>query len=106
MVGRLAGAVTLTYRSIAGHPLCTHPAQLLVRICDDLKRIWSCPRSVSHGSGLTSALGVLGVTAALIALDPYDTPFLQQGRYQELPAIRVLNRILSGRNMALLINAV
>src|ERR1019366_7398994 len=42
-----------------------------------------------------------GATAALIALDPIDTPWLQQTAFQQTPAIRRFNRVLSGRNTAL-----
>lgn len=77
-----------------------------MRLCADQKRIWSCSRMLAGGEGWKTALGIVGTTAALIALDPYDTPYLQQTVFQERPAIRALNGILSGRNMALLINAV
>ena len=40
------------------------------------------------------------MTAALIALDPLDTPCLQRAAYQETPAIRRINRALSAGNMA------
>jgi membrane-associated phospholipid phosphatase len=105
-IGRFAGSVTLAWRAVAGRPLASHPSgQLLLRLCDDQKRIWGYPPTVARGDGWKPALGVIGVTAALIALDPWDTPYLQQNGYQDRPAVRMANRILSGTNMALLINA-
>jgi len=48
------------------------------------------------------ALGVIGVTAALIALDPVSAPYLQ--KVASTPAVRRFNSICSGRNMAFVIN--
>jgi len=105
-IGSLAGSVTLIYRSIAGKRRRVHYCgQLLRRIGADQKRIWSCPPVVVRGDGWKPALGVIGATAALIALDPVDTPWLQQSAFQELPAVRAMNEILSGPNMAMAINA-
>lgn len=105
-IGGLAGSVTLLYRSVAGRRRRGHYCgQLLRRIGADQKRIWSCPRVIVRGKGWKPALGVVGVTAALIALDPLDTPWLQQPAFQNLPAVRTMNEILSGRNMAITINA-
>ncbi len=52
------------------------------------------------GRGMEAALGIVGATAALIALDPLDTPCFQRAGYQETPAIRRINRALSAGNMA------
>jgi membrane-associated phospholipid phosphatase len=106
-VGLAAASVTLACRAIMRRPLHSHQAgQLMLRLKADQKRIWSCPRTAVRGDGWKPALYVLGATAALIALDPFDTPFLQQPSFQQRPAVRRLNRVLSGGNMALLINAV
>jgi len=110
-IGRFAGlcaaSVTLTYRAIAKGPLRAHPSgQLLLRIGADQKRIWSCPVAAARGNGWKPVLSVVAVTAALIALDPVDAPWFQQAVFRDTPAMRRLNRILSGGNMALLINAV
>jgi membrane-associated phospholipid phosphatase len=56
--------------------------------------------------GWKPALGILGATAGLIALDPHDTPFFQRAAFQQTPAVREFNRIVSGRNAALVIAAV
>ena len=58
------------------------------------------------GDGWKPALGVMGVTAALIALDPVDTPPLQRSSFQQSPAIHGLNHVLSGVNTGLAIAAV
>jgi membrane-associated phospholipid phosphatase len=42
----------------------------------------------------------------MIALDPYDTPYFQRASFQQTPAVREFNRIVSGRNAALAIAAV
>ncbi len=83
-IGRAAGSVTLLARRIAA----------------DQKRIWEFPVTAARGAAWKPALGVLGVTAALITLDPFDTPYFQQAEYQEMPAIRRINRALSAGNMA------
>jgi membrane-associated phospholipid phosphatase len=105
-IGSLAGSVTLAYRSIAGKRRRFHYCgQVLRRIGADQKRVWSCPPVVMRGAGWKPGIGVLGATAVLIALDPLDTPWLQQSAFQKLPAVRAANEILSGRNMAIAINA-
>jgi membrane-associated phospholipid phosphatase len=105
-IGSFAGSVTLTYRSIAGKRRRFHYCgQVLRRIGADQKRILTCPPVLIRGDGWKSVLGVFGATAALIALDPLDTPWLQQSAFQNLPAVRAANETLSGRNMAIAINA-
>jgi membrane-associated phospholipid phosphatase len=105
-IGSVAGSVTLAYRAIAGKRRRLHYCgQVLGRIGADQKRILSCPPVLIRGNAWKPALGVLGATAALIALDPLDTPWLQQPSFQELRAIRTITGILSGRNMAIAINA-
>jgi membrane-associated phospholipid phosphatase len=70
------------------------------RIGADQKRIWKFPVMAARGEAWAPALGVLGVTAALILLDPLDTPCFQQAGYQDTPVIRRMNRALSAGNMA------
>jgi membrane-associated phospholipid phosphatase len=106
-IGRMAASVTLACRAISARPpRALSPGQLLLRLAADQKKIWTFPLTLERGNGLMPALGVIGATAALIALDPVYTPCLQQPEFQELPAVRALNHILSGGNMARLINAV
>ena len=89
-IGRAAGSVTLLARRIAA----------------DQKRIWEFPATAARGAAWKPALGVLGTTAVLIALDPLDTPCFQGTGYQQQPAIRRMNRALSAGNMARVIWAV
>ena len=77
--------------------------RLARRITADQKRIWAFSIRVARGEGWKPALGVLGATAALIALDPLDTPCFQRAGYQGVPAVRGINRVLSAGNMARLI---
>jgi membrane-associated phospholipid phosphatase len=93
------GAVALPAQS-------TSLGRLLPRMAADQKRIWSFPVTAARGKGWKPALGVIGVTAALIALDPVDTPPLQRSSFQQSPAIHGLNRVLSGVNTGLAIAAV
>lgn len=81
--------------------------RLLPHIAQDQKRIWLFPfRAVQGKPGWKPALGILGATAGLIALDPHDTPYFQQPSFQQTPAVREFNRVVSGRNAALAIAAV
>jgi membrane-associated phospholipid phosphatase len=106
-IGLVAASVTLSYRAIFGRPLRSYPSgQLLLRIIADQKRIWASPAAIARGQGWPPTLAVLSTTAALIALDPLDSHWLQQPAFQRRPVVLKLNRILSGGNMALLINFV
>ncbi len=82
-----------------------HAALTLRRIGHDQKRIWTYPHRVGSHATLPLALGTVGATALLIALDPHTTPHWQHPGFQEHPLIRRLNRLLSGKNMAIVINA-
>ena len=82
------------------------PLPMLQRIATDQKRIWSFPAAAVRGKGWKPALGVIGATAALIALDPVDTPYFQRASFQQTPAIRGLNHVLSGTNTGLAIAVV
>jgi len=88
-IGGFAAIVTLTFRAIA----------------KDQKVIWSFPVAAVRGDAWKPALGVIGTTAALVALDPVSAPWLQRPAFQDTPAMRRINRVLSGRNMAMAINA-
>ncbi len=63
-------------------------------------------RAARGKKGGKPALGILGATAGLIALDPHDTPCFHRASFQQAPAVREFNRIVSGRNAALAIAAV
>ncbi len=79
---------------------------LLPRIAEDQKRIWLFPLKAAGGKkGWKPALGIIGASAGLIALDPHDTPYFQRDFFQQAPAAREFNRIVSGRNAALAIAA-
>ena len=80
-IGLLAASATLTLRRIRG----------------DQRQIWSSPRRITQ-----PALGILGITAALIALDPVTAPGIEKAA--STPALRRFNSICSGRNMAFVIN--
>jgi undecaprenyl-diphosphatase len=97
-IGRVAASVTLFCR-VAVHPT----GRLTRRIAADQQRIWAFPVKVAGGSAWQPALAVLGTTAALIALDPLDTPYFQQPAYQKRPVVFAMNRVLSAGNMARLI---
>jgi membrane-associated phospholipid phosphatase len=80
---------------------------LLPHIAQDQKRIWLFPLRAARGkTGWKPALGIIGATAGLIALDPHDTPYFQRATFQQTPAVRQFNWIVSSRNAALAIAAV
>jgi len=82
------------------------PKLLLQRIGTDQKRIWLFPVTAARGKGWKPALGVIGATAGLIALDPVDTPLFQRISFQQNSTVHGINRVLSGSNTALFIAAV
>ena len=81
------------------------PKLLLQHIATDQKRIWLFPVTAARGRGWKPALGVIGITAGLVALDPTDTRLFQRVSYQKNPAVHQINRVLSGNNTGLLIAA-
>ena len=122
---RRTAAVLVALAALGGHaiaqePVLTDPdpgagllpaqstslSRLWPRMATDQKRIWSFPLTAARGKGWKPALGVIGVTATLIAIDPYDTPALQRPSFQQSPAIHGLNHVLSGVNTGLAIAAV
>lgn len=104
-IGVIAALATLAFRAAAksAHRATT---PLLLRLAADQRRIWSFPAAAVSGTGRKPAMGVVGATAALIALDPIVTPVLQQSAFQDTPAVRRINHMLSGRHTAIAINAV
>ena len=82
------------------------PKLLLRHIATDQKRIWLYPVAPVHGRHWKPALAIIGVTAALVALDPHDTPFFSGASYQGNPAIHRIGHVLSGTNTGLFIAAV
>lgn len=91
----------------------TRPASVsgVRRLAADQKRIWSFPLTATRGNEWKSALGVIGATTALIALDPIfysrsKLPWLQTTGPRSTATVRRFNQVLSGRNTALAINSV
>ncbi len=82
------------------------PKLLLRRLATDQKRIWLFPVTAARGKGWKPVLGMIGVTAGLVALDPHDTPFFNGASYQQNPAVHRIGHVLSGTNTGLLIAAV
>jgi membrane-associated phospholipid phosphatase len=82
------------------------PQMIPQRIATDQKRIWRFPVEAARGRSWKPALGVIGVTAGLIALDPTDTPLFQRVSYQQNPAIHGISHVLSGTTTGLAIAAV
>jgi membrane-associated phospholipid phosphatase len=83
------------------------PKLLLPHIAQDQKRIWRFPLRAAQGKkGWKPALGILGATAGLIALDPVGTCYFQRASFQQAPAVRQFNLVVTGRNAALAIAAV
>jgi len=69
---------------------------LAPKILQDQRRIYTFPLQLARGRDWIPTLGVLGVTAGLVALDPHDTPyFWRTGSFQNF------NTAFSGRNMSL-----
>jgi membrane-associated PAP2 superfamily phosphatase len=82
------------------------PKVMLSRLASDQKRIWLFPVAAARGKGWMPALGVMGLTAGLIALDPKDTPFIQRVSFQRTPVVHGINQVLSGSTTGLAIAAV
>jgi membrane-associated phospholipid phosphatase len=75
--------------------------QIVPDVIKDQKRIYvSFPNEVIHGKHWKAVAGVLGVTAALIAADQYDTPY-----FRRTSSFKTFNSALSGTNTSLAIVA-
>ena len=51
--------------------------RLLPNLLSDQKRIWTLPISLASGQNLAPAGAVLGATAGLLAVDPYESPYFR-----------------------------
>ena len=93
-------------RPVASDEQLLSPKLMLDHIGQDQKRTWLFPVKAARGKGWKPALGVIGATASLIALDPVDTPLFQRISFQQNSTVHGINRVLSGNNTGLLIAAV
>jgi membrane-associated phospholipid phosphatase len=73
---------------------------LLPNLASDQKRIWLLPWDVIHGRNLKPALVVTAVTAALVALDPVDTPYFRRTTH-----FGDFNNVFSGSHTSIFIAA-
>ena len=69
---------------------------LIPNIIHDQKPIWLFPVSVARGRHLKPTLGIILVTAGLVALDPHDAPY-----FRRTSSFERFNKAFSGTNMAL-----
>lgn len=65
-------------------------------ILHDQKTIWLFPARLAEGKHWKPALGFVATTAALVALDPHDTPY-----FRRTASFDNFNKVLSGRNTSL-----
>ncbi len=70
--------------------------KLLPNIVNDQKSIWLFPLNLAQGKDYVPTAAVLGTTAGLIALDPYDAPY-----FLRTSDFRGFNRIFASNNTAL-----
>lgn len=68
---------------------------LAPKILQDQKRIYTFPLQLARGRDWIPTLGVLGVTAGLVALDPHDTPY-----FRRTSSFQNFNTAFSGTNMS------
>lgn len=89
-----AGSPQLKSESTPGRPVSFG---LLPRnFIEDQKTIWTFPLQAARGRHWKPALGFVAVTAALVALDPHDTPY-----FRRTPSYAGFNKVFSGRNTSL-----
>lgn len=62
-------------------------------VLSDQKRIWTYPLRVRHDNRWKALAATTGITAALIAADPHNTPY-----FRNTSAFDGFNRAFSGRN--------
>lgn len=67
--------------------------RVIPTVASDQKRIWTYPVRAVRENRWAPALGVLGVTAGLIAADPRDAPY-----FRRTTSFRGFNSVFSGRN--------
>ena len=65
-------------------------------ILHDQKNIWLFPVQLAHGKDWKPTLGLIAGTAALVALDPHDTPY-----FRRTASFNNFNKGFSGRNTSL-----
>ena len=70
--------------------------KVIPNLASDQKNIWLFPVRAAKGRYLWPTLAVIGTTAALIALDPHDTPY-----FRKTTAFGDFNSVFSGNNTAL-----
>ena len=61
-------------------------------VASDQKQIWTFPLRAVRGSHRTAVLGVLGATAAMIAVDPHETPY-----FRRTDTFHGFNSVFTGR---------
>jgi membrane-associated phospholipid phosphatase len=67
--------------------------RVIPTVASDQKQIWTYPVRAVRGSHWAPALGVLGVTAGLIAADPHDAPY-----FRRTSSFRGFDSAFSGSN--------
>jgi membrane-associated phospholipid phosphatase len=65
-------------------------------VLKDQKAIWTFPLSVATGKHLKPTFTVMGITAGLVALDPYSGRYFHRNQ-----SFKGFNRAFSGRNTAI-----
>ncbi len=83
----------------AADPIKERPVSLKLlpnNFIQDQKTMWTFPLQVAKGRHWKPALGFVAVTAALVALDPRDTPY-----FRRTPSFSGFNKAFSGRNTTL-----
>jgi membrane-associated phospholipid phosphatase len=70
--------------------------KLIPNLASDQKHIWMFPVALTHGRHWVPTLAVLGVAAALLALDPHEGAYFRRST-----AFGEFNRVFSGNNTAL-----
>jgi membrane-associated phospholipid phosphatase len=65
---------------------------MIPSIASDQKRIWTFPYRAARGKHLTAVLGVVGVAAGMVAVDPHNAPY-----FRRTGAFRDFNVAFNGR---------
>jgi membrane-associated phospholipid phosphatase len=69
---------------------------LIPNLLSDQKQIWLFPVRLVHGQDLIPTAAVLGTTAGLIALDPYEAPY-----FRRTSTFQSFNNVFSGNATAI-----